>query len=204
MKKLSLIAILVAFLSIYAFADIRMPEPPKPQPTATMKPITGKQVDLMIDVTSEVSEPTLVIKKSSVKNLRAALDEAEGIDNLATQTENEGTKSASTIGSIQTIVGGLFLSLAFVFGGVWFVKNKPSKATVALFAVAFFGASTVLVWGNVAPPRLFSISKNIFADEIQQFAYARGKVRVKVVAESNTDIKLLVPLNDDSNKTDKE
>jgi hypothetical protein len=204
MKKLSLIATLLAFLSISAFADIRMPEPPTPKPTATMKPIAGKQIDLMIDVTSEVSEPTLVIKKSSVKNLRAALDEAEGIDNLATQTESEGTKPSATIGSIQRVVGGLFLSLAFVFGGVWFVKNKPSKTAVALFFVAFFGASTVLVWGNIAPPRLFSISKNIFADEIQRYAYAKGKVRVKIVTESDADIKLLVPITDTSNASNDE
>jgi hypothetical protein len=203
MKQLSLIAISFAFLSVSAFADIRLPEPPTPKPTSTMKPITGKQIDLMIDVTSEVTEPTLVIKKSSVKNLRAALDEAEGIDNLATQTENEDTKQYTT-GSIQTVVGGLFLSLAFVFGGVWFVKNKPNKGTVALFVVAFSGASTLLVWGNIAPPRLFSISKNIFADEIQRYAYAKGKVRVKVVTVSEADIKLLVPITETVDKSEEE
>ncbi len=204
MKKLPFIVVFIALFSFAVFADIRMPEPPTPKPTATPKVVTGKQVELMIDVTSEVSEPTLVIKKSSVKNLRAALDEAEGIDNLANVSNETDSKLGSSIGSIQTIIGGLFLSLAFVFGGVWFVKNKPNKTTVALFLVAFFGASTVLVWGNIAPPRLFSISKNIFADEIQRFGYARGMVRVKVVAESNADIKLLVPITDASNKTDKE
>lgn len=204
MKKLPFIVVFVALFSFSVFADIRLPEPPTPKPTATPKIATGKQVELMIDVTSEVSEPTLVIKKSSVKNLRAALDEAEGLDNLANFSSESDSKLGSSIGSIQTIIGGLFLSFAFIFGGVWFVKNKPNKATVALFLVAFFGASTVLVWGNIAPPRLFSISKNIFADEIQRYAYARGKVRVKVVAESDTDIKLLVPITDASNKTDEE
>jgi hypothetical protein len=201
MKKLSLIAITVAILSISVFADIRLPETPTPTPKP--KPATGKQVEMVIRVTPDVSEPTLVIKKSSVKSLRAALDEAEGIDNLATQEVNETVKPASAIGSTQTIVGGLFLSLAFAFGGVWFVKNKPNKTTVVIFLLAIVGTSTVLVWGNAIPPRLYSISKNIFADEVKGYGFAKGKVRLSVVAESESDIKLLVP-STDSTKTPNE
>lgn len=189
---------LTAIFAIAAFADIRLPDTPKPTP----KP-TGKQVELFVDVTSEVSETTLVIKKSSSKLLRAALDEAEGIDTTIAQNE---TAKPSVSASMPTVIGGMFLTLAFVFGGVWMVRSKkPSKTVVGLFLIGVFVTGTVLVFANIAPPRKFGITKNLLSPEFSsgRGATAQGKVRVKIVNDTNAaspDIKLLIPMNAENNE----
>jgi len=184
MKRLFSLFALTAILSVIALADVRLPDTPTPKPLPK-----GKQMEMFIDVTSEVDEPTLVIKKSSAKRLRAALDEAENSDNSTASVE-----AKPNLGSVQTVIAGTFLSLALVFGGVWLVRSKPSRTTIGLFLILILGSSSLLVLANVAPPRVFGISKNVFSDEIQRRAFVRGKVRIKIVNDSiGDDIKLLVP-----------
>lgn len=195
MKKLFSLFALTAIFAIAAFADIRLPDTPKPAPK-------GKQVEMFVDVTSEVSEPTLVIKKSSSKLLRAALDEAEGIDGNLAQTESAKPNFTA---SSQTVVGGIFLTLAFVFGGVWIARSKPSKTVVSLFLAGVFATGSVLVFANIAPPQRLGINKNILSQEFYsgRGATARGKVRVKIVNDSTAatpDIKLLIPMNSENNE----
>lgn len=197
MKKIFSLLALTAIFAIAAFADIRPPDTPKPKATPT-----GKQVELFVQTSTEVTEPTLVIKKSSTKLLRAALDEAEGIDSSLAQ--NDGEKITSTIPT-RTVFAGLFLTLGFIFGGVWFVRaKKPSKTMVGLFLVGIFATGTVLVFANIAPPRIFGISKNMLSDEFKSRsgASARGKVRVKIVNgnAADSDIKLLIPMNSENNE----
>lgn len=186
MKKLFSLFALIAIFSVISFADIRLPDTPKPKPTST-----GKQVELLVDVSNEISEPTLVIKKSSTKFLRAALDEAEGLTDSNATAE---IKSNST----PTIIGGTFLTLAFIFGGVWFARSKkPSKTAVGLFLVGILGAATVLVTANVAPLQNVGINKNMLSQELQDRSrnFAKGKVRIKIVngTAADSDIKLLIP-----------
>lgn len=198
MLKIANLLILITILSIVALADIRLPDTPKPKATPT-----GKQVELFVDVTSEVTEPTLVIKKSSSKLLRAALDEAEGLENNLAQTESTSPNFTATS---QTVIGGMFLTFAFVFGGVWFVRSKkPSKTVVGLFLIGVFATGSVLVFANIAPPRLLGISKNILSPEFNsgRGATAKGKVRVKIVNDSSAaspDIKLLIPMDAENNE----
>ena len=191
MKKLLLILALTTIFSCFVLADIAPPPTPKPAPK-------GKQVEMFVDVTSDVTEPTLVIKKSSTKLLRAALDEAEGLENNLAQTE---TVKPNSTASAQIVIGGMFLTLAFVFGGVWLVRfKKPSKTVVGLFLVGIFATATILVVANIAPPKRFGIDKYMFSPEFHsgRGAMARGKVQVKIVDDSSSispDIKLLVPMN---------
>jgi hypothetical protein len=188
MKKLLIFSFLLAF-SISAFADVRPPLPkPTPKPTADSK---EKEANMHIAVTREVTEPTLVIKKSSAKMLRAALDEIEAEeDNTASI---EGTIKGS---SAQTIIGGLFLSLAFLFGGVWFFRSKPSKINAALMLIAALGITTTFVFANIAPPKLFSLSKSMLSPELQGYGKAQGKVKIKIREIAPADIQLLIPAND--------
>lgn len=92
------------------------------------------------------------------------MDEAEGIDNNLAQ--NEATKR-SFGASTQTVIGGMFLTMAFVFGGVWLARSKPSKTVIGLFLVGFFATGGVLVFANIAPPRFFGIDKNMLSTEFQ-------------------------------------
>ncbi len=203
MKKILGLLFILTF-TLATFADIRMPDTPKPTPTPK-----GKQVEMYISITNEVSEPTLVIKKGSIKELKAILEEAENLeDNTAMiqpeDNQNQANTAQTNSGSSQTIIGGLFLSLAFVFGGVWFVRNKPSKTVVGVFLLAIIGSATAMVWANVAPPRIFGISKSIFSEELNRRAYASGKVRLKFSKESGSEVKLLIPRKDDASLKDGE
>ncbi|HRH40888.1 MAG TPA: hypothetical protein PKY82_04535 [Pyrinomonadaceae bacterium] len=200
MKKIVYLFTLIVSLSNFALADIARPQTPTPVPIPK-----GKQVELFVDVTTEVTEPTLVIKKSSSKLLRAALDEAEGIDSNLAQNE---TAKPSFNASTQTIIGGMFLTLAFVFGGVWLARSKPSKTVIGLFLVGVFATGGILVFANIAPPRIFGIDKNMLSTEFQtrSGASARGKVRVKIVNDSSpvtSDMKLLIPMNPENNLSPK-
>jgi hypothetical protein len=193
MRKIANSVLLIAVLALAAVADI--------PPLKTPAPPKGKQVELFVDITSEVTEPTLVIKKSSSKLLRAALDEADGIENDLAASETELPRSAA---ATQTIIGGTFLMLAFAFGGVWLVRSKPSKTVIGLALVALFATGSVLVFANIAPPRMFGISKNMLSEQFQSRsgANARGKVRVKIIdgTTADSDIKLLIPMNAENNE----
>ena len=103
MKRiLSLLALLVTF-TIAAAADIPPVKTPKPTPAP-------KELDsgLEIELDKSAKDVKLIIPKSMVKELRAQLD---GI-------ENEPDTSAVVAAGFtrtQTIVSGLFMSLAIVF-----------------------------------------------------------------------------------------
>jgi uncharacterized protein (DUF58 family) len=197
MKKiLGLMFILVFSMTI--LADVRFPDKPTPKPTPK-----GKQVEMSISVTSEVTEPTLVIKKGSIKELKAILDEAESIEDNLAIVQDENNQNLEVVnnkssGSVQTVIGGLFLSLAFIFGGVWFVRGKSSKTIAGLFLLGVFASATVMVLANVAPPRIFGLNKSIFSEELSRRASASGKVRVKITNESGSQVKLLIPRNDEN------
>ncbi len=195
MKKVVILLVLMTCFAGVIFADIARPSTPKPTPK-------GNQVEMFVDVTTEVTEPTLVIKKSSTKLLRAALDEAEGVENNLAQNEPAKPNFGA---STQTVIGGMFLTLAFVFGGVWMARSKPSKTVIGLFFVGIFAAGGALVFANIAPPRIFGIDKNMLSPEFQtrSGASARGKVRIKIVNDSSpvtSDIKLLIPMNPETNR----
>ena len=106
MKKIfSLLAGTMIF-SVAAFADIRPPLPPPPSATPD----------------SKTNKPTLQIPQSAVKNLRA---QPGAIDDGSSTV-------AATFGSfnllpIQTLISGLFMSLAIIFGGVMILRKAENS-----------------------------------------------------------------------------
>ena len=66
---------------------------------------------------ANTKEAKLIIPKSQLKQLRAELEQ---LDN-----EQDPNASAKTgFSRTQTIIGGLFMSLAILFGGVWLTRTK--------------------------------------------------------------------------------
>ena len=186
MKK-SIIAIaFIALFSIAAFADIRLPDTPKP--TATPKPQKSIDSNMKITLDKNVTEATLIIPKSQIKQLRAQLD---GLD-------DSDDSPVFAVSRTQTIISGLFLSLAFVFGGVWFARSRNEKANKTLVVGAVLllvGSAATLIFANGGPPQeLGSISSKIFKRELFTYGwnYARGKIKVKVSDNAN-EIELIVP-----------
>lgn len=185
MKKIMIAAIFALALSVTAVADIARPDV-KPKPVPKPK---GAEADMVIRIDSGASEAKLVVPKTHLKKLRAEL---EALD----QGNEDNTAEAGTsIQRIQTIVGGIFLSLAFVFGGFWIVKRNGKGAaaagTIAVMLTA--GAAVSLVYANVGPPpSARKMTSKIFdPNVIRPYNFISGKIRVEV---GNTDtFELIVP-----------
>ena len=185
MKKSIIVITFIALFSIVAFADIRLPDTPKP--TATPKPQKSIDSNMEIRLDPNAKEATLIIPKNQLKQLRAELE----------QLDDSTNEPLLTFSRTQTIVSGLFLSLAFVFGGVWFARSRNGKInkTLVVGAILLFVCSAAtIVFANVGPPQeLRSISGKLFDKKL--FGYwksASGTVKVKVSDDSNI-IQLVVP-----------
>lgn len=186
MKRILSVFALTAIFSIAAFADVRLPDTPKPTPaTKTKKTIDG---ELTIRLDKKATEAKLIIPKNRIKQLRAALDEADGADD-----------TAIGITKTQTVVSGLFLSLAIVFGGVWFSRSRKAgrnlnKTAVAGIFVLLVGSAATIALANIAPPvQLRKISSELFNKQtFGGWKTAYGAVKIEV-SEADGEIELIVP-----------
>jgi hypothetical protein len=181
------LAIMLAFAGL-SYADIRLPDPkPSPQP----KPEKLVDADMDIRLDADAKEAKLLIPRSQIKELRAQLEQLDsGLDDTAAITS---TGSART----QTIVSGLFMSLAIVFGGIWFVRSGKTATRGAKTAVVTLGVGAVAMTATLAyanagpPPEARSITGKMFAQGVHWYNAGWGHVKLGV---SDTErIKLIVP-----------
>ena len=186
MKRIFSLCALLAIFSVAAVADVRLPDTPKPTPPKKEK----KAIDshFRISIQKDAKEARLLIPKDQIKQLRAQLDELDGDSN---------TSALLSFSRAQTIVGGLFLSLAMVFGGVWFSRSrktgfKPNKAVVAGAVLFFVGAFAVVSFANMGPPmEARSITGKIFTPAVHMYKQAWGKIKVETTDDD--EIELIVP-----------
>jgi hypothetical protein len=181
--------------SIAAFADIA-----RPAPTKTPKPNSSKSIEtgMSIKLDSNAKEARLIIPKSQVKQLRAALDDVDDADNTAAVTTPAGMSRT------QTIVSGMFLSLAMVFGGIWFVRSgkastKTGKTLVIFALLVGLGSSATFVYANAGPPaEARSITGKMFVPAMHMYNGGWGTVRLET--GDQTQIELIVPNPKDAPK----
>ena len=190
MKKLFCLITLLTLFSISVFADIA---PRKPQPTPTPTP-AKKNAAMSIFLSDQVSAPTLVIKKDFLRELSGT---------------SENTSVPAAVASTQNIVGGAFLSLAVIFGGVWLMRGKKemSKTTAAAIAVSIFGLAGTIAYANIAPPKRYPrINQDIFSKKVLKEGTAESRINVRISdSEYNNDFVLLIPKNaSNSNKSEEE
>lgn len=200
MKRLLAAVVFTVLLTLAAFADIRLPDTPKPAKE------TGQAIDsgLVIRLSDEATETKLIIPKSQLKDLRAALDDMDDIS-----AENAAvTSSSGNFTRTQTIISGLFMSLAFVFGGVWFARSrkadsKSGKTIIAGAILLMVGSMATLVFANAGPPStLRRINGNLFDKKVfGGWRFASGSIKVEV---SNTarGFELIVPDKADNTKSE--
>lgn len=186
MKRTLFAAAAMLCLSAAAFADIARPDKP-PKHTPKPKGVVSK-MDIRLD--SEATEARLIIPKSQIKQLRAQLEEMDDAsDNSAAVTGFSRT---------QTIMSGAFLSLAIVFGGMWFVRSgkaatKTAKTAVMLFVVGAIASAATFVYANAGPPaEARSINGKMFSPAVRMYGVGWGEVRVETSATEDR-IKLIVP-----------
>ena len=192
MKRIAVTVMLLGVLAAAAMADIARPvNKPKKQ--------TSVDTTLRIKLDREAKEARLIVPKSQLKALRAAIDEADS-----------GPAEVASVGGVsrvQTIAGGLFLSLAFVFGGVWLIRTRGAggesgKVAVGVAAIALLCSGATLVWANMGPPaEARSITGKMFSQAVHIYKFGYGKVKLETTDENSDQILLIVPDPPDATPT---
>ena len=189
MKKILGLLMLTAFFSCAAVADVRLPDTPKPTPAKTAKPEPAAvDATLQIEFSSREKTARLLVPRNELNKLRAELDALDG----------GGGATFSGISRAQTIAGGLFLSLAVVFGGVWFVrsgKNAPKKVRIAAAGAVLLasGALASIAFANIGPPTTADITSRIFnAESFRHPLGLQGAVKLEITDRGDR-LRLIVP-----------
>ena len=189
MKRITLMIAILVVGSVAAYADIA---PPKQEKTPKPKP--GVTTTMFIKLDRNATEAVLRIPKSQIKQLRAELEQ---IDDAEDNTAALTAPAENSFSRTQTIVSGLFLSLAIVFGGMWFARSgkaSPAK-TKTLVALTVMTAAASFVYANIGPPpEARTINGQIFSQAVHMYKQASGKIKVETMTESRRAvIELIVP-----------
>lgn len=180
MKRITSLVLFMLMFAVAAVANIRQPDLPKSKVIDT---------NLSIRIDSTAKEARLIIPKSQLKQLRAEIEQLDEDSNTAAVQNFNFTRT-------QTIVSGMFLTLAFVFGGVWFARTKGASKTgktLAVGAVVFAsGAFATIVFANAGPPNVRSITGKIFSQSVHTYKQASGKIKLETSNDSK-DVRLIVP-----------
>ncbi len=186
MKRFFCLTTVVLLAAVAVFADIA-----RPDPTKTPKPPKGVDTTMSIRLDRNATEVKLIIPKSQIKQLRAELEQLDDdSDNTAAVT------NPSSFSRTQTIVSGAFLSLALVFGGMWFVRSGKATSTsgkslVILAMIAGAGSAATLVYANAGPPPITKITSSLFDKD--QFRYRSVYGKIKMETSNETNVQLVVP-----------
>jgi len=205
MKNIFFVSLCVAAFAASAFADVPGPNKrPRPTPQSTVSitntpqpaPSVGPTPERVHEAQMAVSlsnwsegATTLVLTRAMVDKINAAARD-KGIETAGT------TAGAGPLASTQTIAGGIFLSLAFVFGGVWLARSKGnvSKPALGILLLAVVGMGTTLVIGNVPPPKRIALTSAIINEGVMRNYVAAGKVKIMIVDyENKDDVMLVIP-----------
>ncbi|HEY2848059.1 MAG TPA: hypothetical protein VGI80_09595 [Pyrinomonadaceae bacterium] len=187
--KRSIFAVLTMLVfALVSYGDVRLPDP-KPTPKPKPEKLVDAEMDIKLD--RDAKEAKLLIPRSEIKNLRAALEELDnGGDNTAAVTQTGFSRT-------QTIMTGLFMSLAIVFGGIWFARSgklasKSVKAAVLTLGIGAIATAAIFVYANAGPPsEARSITGKMFSQAVHIYGFGWGHVKVGV---SDSDrIQLIVP-----------
>lgn len=190
MKRIFCLLSILLLASLAAFADIARPDV-TPKKTPAPKKGVAVVTTMSIRLDKEATEAKLVIPKSQLKQLRAQLDDLDdSSDNTAAL--NGGFSRT------QTIVSGMFLSLALVFGGMWFVRSgkaatNAGKTLIILAVIAGAGSAATLIYANVGPPpEVRTINGKMFSEQMHRYNYGSGQIRLETSNEIDT-IQMIVP-----------
>lgn len=183
MKRL-LIPVLLLLFTTTALADIarpdRSPKPPK-KPAAV-------DTYLSIKLDRDAKEARLIVPRSQLQALRAELD---AIDN---GTETAAITSGG-ISKLQTVLSGLFISLAIVFAGIWFARSGrlSTKTAAAGSIVLAFAGLAAIAYGNAGPPaEARSITGKMFAPAMHIYKFGGGMIKLEV-SDDEDQVQLIVP-----------
>ena len=164
--------------SLTAFAD----EAPPPKVVKSMR----SSMRIQVSYDDNAREAKLIIPQRDWKKLRAEIDG----DNSMNALNRFGLTRT------QTVMSGVLLSMAFIFGGVWVVRNRGTNKNKVIIGVALLmlcGAVASVSFANVPPPQVTSLNESILS-ELAKSEGASGTIRIEVVDGAYYDsITLILP-----------
>lgn len=175
-RFLLLLALCGLFLTPIALAD---EAPQKKPPIRPPMPAERETHGFVIQGDPNIRTPELRVPKKMAGSFAG--------------TMVNGGEIASGPSRTQTIVGGAFLSLAVIAGGLWLVRSKMPRAVKlgsGAAMVAIFGL-TVATWANKAPPwvREQGTLPRALVNETELY----GRVRIVIVDNDEDTIRLIIP-----------
>jgi hypothetical protein len=189
MKRIICLSIVIFVAAVAGFADIA-----RPDKTPAQGP-KSKSIDtsMTIRLDRDAKEARLLIPRSQLKQLRADLEQMDDdSDNTAASTQS--------FSRTQTIASGMFLSLALVFGGIWFVRSGKvstpmGKALVIAAIFACIGSAATFVYANAGPPsEARSITGKMFSQAVHIYNFGYGRIKLETSPASEGDgVILIVP-----------
>ena len=194
MKKSWIPGALLAGLMIIAATTLAFADIPNPDNLSKNNRTSASELkfDMRIETDDKAKDAKLIIPRAIFQQMSA-------------QADGTRAPTAATTGRFfnmsgaQTVMSGIFLSLAFAFGGVWLVRARKGAErtartvalTVALLLVGG-GITAGVAYANAGPPPVArSLTSKILIQELQWWG-AYGEVQVEIVEEGD-DIKLVLP-----------
>jgi hypothetical protein len=184
--KLLALALMLLASAANALADVRVPD------NGNKKDSKDSPVEtyMRIEPDAGAKEAKLVIPRDVWQHMKAGLDGGDS-------TKATFAASAFSASGLQTAMAGMFLSLAFAFGGVWLVRLRKQArrfgpAALCLVALALCGASAGAAYANAGPPPIArSLTSKILIDDLQWWG-ATGQVKIEISDDANM-ITLVLP-----------
>lgn len=191
MKRIIALTLVMMLGSIVAFSDIARPDP---KPTKSPKVMYNATADMSITLDRNASRPVLKIPNSTMKQLRAELEQDGGNDDTAAVATNDGL----TLSRTQTIMSGAFLSLALVFGGFWFIRSgkaasKGVRNLVILGVISAVAFTATFVYANIGPPPVSGITNKIFNKSAMLGGAYAHENNVRIERTDGDTIELVIP-----------
>jgi len=183
------IATFLFMTAIPVLGDV--PDPRRQKPSTDSNGMTAMRIAL----DRKGGQATLEIPRDVVAQLRADLDGAES------QTVGAVAATPFNGNNARTVMAGLFLSLAFGFGGLWFVRSRGkadglTRVALGVAVAALCGASAGIAYANAGPPPLArSFTSRILVPEAKSWGVF-GRVKVRIVND-NREIRLILPESKD-------
>lgn len=180
-KWVNLISITMLLLAAATAALADVPDPSKHN---VERSASDSKVPMVIARDYKARDARLVIPRSIWQKLQA-------------EAGADGQQSSASVGrslnltGVQTAIAGLFLSLALVFGGLWFVRTRKrldgvARTAIGIGALALLAATGSLVYANAGPPPAASrsLTTAALAPEVRNWGVS-GQVTVTISDQDN-------------------
>lgn len=139
----------------------------------------------------QATEAKLVIPRAVWQQMRA------GLDGNDAQSAVAATARFHNLGGAQTVMAGIFLSLAFAFGGVWLVRTRKqtdrlTRVALGVAVLALCSATASIAYANAGPPPVArALTSQILIEQAQWYG-VYGQVKIEI-AEEGDQITLVLP-----------